>query len=145
MKKILILIMIAVFSGCKKYPDDSGFVSSTAKARICRTWKIVQYLENGQDKTSGFNIAYPNYKISFNKKGNYTANINGYYSIGLVNKPVDITETGSWGFSDKKNGFTKTASTGSSAFFLIKKLSTSEMHLTEERSTGTNTYILMAE
>ncbi len=64
MKKLLFIFIcfLAIASNCKK---------KTAKDNLVGSWGILNYIENGVEKTSDFNLIYQGYKITFDAKGNY--------------------------------------------------------------------------
>ncbi|MBS1650995.1 MAG: hypothetical protein JSU07_03205 [Bacteroidetes bacterium] len=73
MKKITtILIIVTLFLGCKKFPEDPFISLRTAKDRLSGTWKISYIKQNGIDVTPSFNtntLNISNVRVSFNFVG----------------------------------------------------------------------------
>ncbi len=86
MKKVLILALIIATTGaCKKF-NDGGLVNRAEKNLTRQTWKLEQYLRNGNDETSELLIS--NYEETYAEGGQLTRT---YIYNGQAN-----TEVGSW-------------------------------------------------
>lgn len=86
MKKIFVVILLVFVSvSCKKY-DNGGLVSRSDKNLTRQTWKLDQYLRNGNDETDQLLIS--NYEETYAEGGELTRT----YSFGGQN----ISEVGSW-------------------------------------------------
>lgn len=68
MKKIIffIIVLAAIFEGCKKYPDGPLISLRTAKHRLYGTYTLTQYTVNGVDSLSLYNDSLSlNYTLGF--------------------------------------------------------------------------------
>lgn len=79
------LIILTVFTGCKKYPDGPGLSLRSKTERVSNTWKVENYKINGSDFTS----LVSNYTETFTKEGNYS------YSWGI------LSGNSGWAFQNK--------------------------------------------
>jgi len=103
---LLIFILAATaITGCKKYEEGPDFSILPAKQRLCNTWKVAFYYEDGVDKTSSFNTLFQNTVFTIEKDGDYTLT---YKALGLV----DYAETGTWRFTNNKKDFETNPTSG---------------------------------
>lgn len=97
MKKTLLFaaLIIMIASGCKKYPDGPAISLRSKTARVSNTWKVEQYLLNGVDKTSDFNVDKRNYIETYTKDGKWSRSY-----IDPNGDPK--SDAGTWTFDSKK-------------------------------------------
>lgn len=114
-----------LLNGCKKY-EEGGLVSKTEK-NLTKTWKLQQYLRNGNDETSLLIIS--NYEETYVD--------NGVYSRTYIDSDNENeSEVGTWAFvKDQKKlnisgvssiDLTNQTGTVSSSHYNILKLDDSE-------------------
>jgi len=81
MKKLLIIMfLLSIIVGCKKYPEDGNIHLLTVKERLCRGWCATKYGEHCDSYTL------------FRRDGSYMGA--GYYPLGF---------NGKWKLIDHKN------------------------------------------
>ncbi len=97
-----VLILIALITACKKYPDGPWISLETRTARVANVWKMEQVTLNGSDVTSTYkNI---NYTETYDKSGNYSYNSsvgNGSGKWAFENKDTQIKRNGVSGQSSE--------------------------------------------
>lgn len=102
MKKILfinLILIIFLFSNCKKYPDGPSISFRSRTERLSNSWHMKQYFENGTDKTNDFNNTFKEYCLTIKKNGECTTT---YKLFGLVN----VSDAGKWSFNSNQTGLT---------------------------------------
>ena len=116
-KTLAILFIGALaFGACKKYPEDDGNSSGTAKKRLTKTWNLVDIKVNNVDVI--FAVALE--KVEFKKDGECIFT----YST--------TTNTYQWEFIDKKSKIKITGGYERSLYIL--KLTNSELKWREEET-----------
>lgn len=118
----IILSLMILIAGCKKYPDGPAISLISKKERMANTWHLSNYYENGVDRTTDFNNTFQGVYITFDKGGNY----HFYYKVyGLV----EYNENGTWNFTNDDKDFMTNPSTGngSTATHHILKLKEKEL------------------
>lgn len=95
-KKIAtLLLLILVFTSCKKYPEGPSLSFRSKTARVSNTWKVEKVLMNGNDVTSAFlDISYTE---TYDKDGNYSYNStqgNGAGKWTFQNNDLEIKRSG---------------------------------------------------
>lgn len=91
--RMLILGIATIFvTGCKKY-DEGGLISKADKRLTSNTWKLDEYLRNGNVETSQLLIS--NFTESFSDNNTLTRN--------YIDKDGSaFSETGTWTFDSDK-------------------------------------------
>lgn len=115
---LCIVLIIASFMQCKKYPDGPAISFRSKAERVANTWKVSKYMEDNVDKTSDFNTYLNSYVLTTTKSGDYTIS---YKILGTLN----YNESGTWKFSNNKKDitFTRTSpNAGSTYTWQILKL-----------------------
>ncbi|HXC06146.1 MAG TPA: hypothetical protein VNZ86_15420 [Bacteroidia bacterium] len=77
-------LIIPSLQSCQKYPDGPFISLHTRTERVAQTWKVENYMINGNDKTSLYN----NYSETYTQQGSYS------YSWGV------FSGSGTWAFAD---------------------------------------------
>ncbi len=81
---IIIVFMLPVMQGCKKYQDGPMISLVSRTDRVANTWKVDNYKLNGTDYTS----LVTNYSETYSKAGDYS------YVWGL------LSGSGKWAFQN---------------------------------------------
>ena len=130
MKKLLfalfvIAILSATFSSCKKYEDGPRISLATKKSRLCGSWKIQQYIFNGQDQTAYVAFFLGSFVWSIEKNGNYTQSGNA-------------SDAGTWVFGSGKDDAIFTSGTAGATpnTFHILRLKSKELWLKQTQANG---------
>jgi len=84
---VILLVIVTLFSSCKKYDENPLIVLSSKKSRIAQTWKPYEYVKDGEVIEPGSEEGI----INFSKDGNVT-----------INYPDGTTVNGNWEFTNKK-------------------------------------------
>lgn len=113
---LVILITAMLFSGCK-YEDGPALSLRSKRQRAANTWLLDKAFENGVDKTDDYKKVFVDYKMEMGKSLMYT----------LTYRPFNVNnykETGTWEFTDNKNGirFKPTANQNSGDTWKILRL-----------------------
>jgi len=88
----LVGIAMILIMGCKKY-SDGGLIGKAEKRLTAQTWKLDQYLRNGNNETSQLLIS--DFTETFSEGGSLTRS--------YIDKDGDpFSETGSWTFDNDK-------------------------------------------
>jgi hypothetical protein len=87
MKNAILLSAVFFMLSCNKYPDGPALSIRSKTARVSNTWKVENYMVNGQDRTA----LYAGYLESFSPDGNYT------YTLG------ESSGTGRWNFQNNSS------------------------------------------
>lgn len=91
---VIIVGMIGIMPGCKKYEDGPAISLKSKTKRVVNTWKLEAYYWNGIESTSSLLIS--GYEESYSDGGNY--------SRSYIDKDGDFfSESGDWEFDDKKD------------------------------------------
>ena len=114
----ILFIGVIAFGACKKYPEDDGNSSGTAKKRLTKTWNLVDLKVNNVDVIFALSLE----KVEFKKDGEC---IFTYYSTR--------TSTYQWEFIDKKSKI-KLSIDGYERTLFILKLTDTELKWQEENT-----------
>jgi hypothetical protein len=119
---LIISIVSALFSSCKKYPDGPVFSFLSRTSRLSNTWHLDSYSENGVDKTDYFNNVFQNAVLVIDKHGSYSYT---YLALGLL----QYGEDGNWNFINHESNFETHPTSGGGTYGLhhILKLEKKEL------------------
>ncbi|MFM2225066.1 MAG: hypothetical protein RJA07_1268 [Bacteroidota bacterium] len=92
---VMILLVIFVLSGCKKYPEGPSFSLRTKKARITNTWTLEKYLFDDSLATSWYTNTYSSTIYTINSDYTMTTE-----TQSAVNNTV---HKGKWSFQSQHN------------------------------------------
>jgi hypothetical protein len=100
MKKVIfiILILVAISEGCKKYEDGPCFSLRSVKNRIVGTWKVDKLYIDGIDSTEEYNTKL-GFDLEFNKdsyNGKY------FWKLSLKKDNIEYTQ-GMWEFPENED------------------------------------------
>lgn len=115
------MMLTLTLTSCNKYEDGPGFSLRSAKARISRTWKPVEYVSS-----NGTTVA------ASSSDGTYTFDKDGTFSYTSGN----LSASGTWEFNGDKTTITTTIS-GISNTETITRLSTKELWTKDSNGTVT--------
>lgn len=80
------LLLIFIFSACKKYSEGPWISLRSKKERVANTWRIEKAFQNYVD----ISLLYPGYTETYTKNGTYS------YAFG------SLKGEGTWTFDNKK-------------------------------------------
>lgn len=123
---LLILCFTTIFTACKKYEDGPSFTLKTPIARLEGTWLLTggTWLQSATD--SG--LVFSDYTEQFTKDNLYQRD-KGWVDGNLS---YNSTVTGSWAWTDNKDGIKITNNDSTSFSVSIQKLTSSDFHYTDE-------------
>ncbi len=106
------LMIIVVFSGCKKYDDGPMLSLAFKKARVVNDWKMQSATQNGNSTTLFNGIT-----IEFKKDNTYTLTWGANFP-------------GTWDFDKKKEKIITTDNVGTVTQYTINRLTNKELWVT---------------
>ncbi len=123
---ILFFCFTTIFAACKKYEDGPSFTLKSATSRLAGTWLLTggTWLEN---ETTNGNV-FTNYTQEFSKDNLYELSKDWITN----NLSYSSTVTGSWEWTENKDGIKITNNDSTSFSISIQKLTGSEFHYTDE-------------
>lgn len=111
----LAALVVLMFSGCKKYPeDDKRYFSKSPKKRIAKTWKVNRLLIDDADSTARIYKSYitnPAKEYTFTQllikfKEEKHSTLSGYYGCTVNPSGVTASQSPAWNFINSKSGLT---------------------------------------
>lgn len=122
-----ILLVGALISSCKKYPDGPSFSLRKPEGRICEKWHMVHSFVNGNETTITNNFSYAY-----------------WWFLGsdfFINDTSVRGVKGTWEFSNgKKNILVTLPSLGNKLDYEIRKLTNKALWLRYHTDTSTNEF-----
>ena len=137
--KILLIAMVAVFTGCSKF-EEGGLVKK-ADENIPGTWTLSQYQRNGVDETDSIQVS--NFTETYSENGAFLRSYNhtggtetedGTWSINDDNEDIHLSDVSSI------NNFSTHHSTLSTSAVHVLKLTEDELWYTFDNGGDTHEF-----
>ena len=147
---ILLILLLAALSSCKKYEDGPGITVRTAQHRVVNNWHVTNFVINNESQmyasspedimtncgypvSCAFTINTPLFKWNFTdskfsavqdihmKLPDYTATYNNCVA-GYIESDTTLSYVGSWSFTEKKQMLQMNFDDGTVWHFTITEL-----------------------
>lgn len=123
----LVLISFLLLMGACRYEEGPRLSLRSPSARITGTWIMNKCLQNTVDRTSEFNVLFPNYTLIIGDDMNY--------SISTSN-PLAPGEKGTWAFNDAQTEIDLRKNGSGMSIWKILRLTAKEFHASQVDGNG---------
>jgi hypothetical protein len=120
------LFSMLLLLGCR-YEEGPRVSFRSPSARITANWVMNKCLQNTVDRTSDFNVLFPNYTLSIGDDKNYSITTSNLLAPG---------EKGTWVFNDAQTEINLQKNGTGTSIWKIKRLTAKEFHASQVDRNG---------